>query len=270
MSASPWLCISFSSWSSGNGHWSSLLSWASSSFLSAHVLNAFGDYSNWICETETLRKPCFLSLRDFKNHSKKEGWKQKGCFCCGVSQVFDECHQVLCPVTSTLGWTWPRPMGLPSWPGSGRVRPSPGGKVLPCPALGSPLAPSSPALREQLALAAPWQRALVDAIWFLLFCLSLPRNAVDLLKRSFCTVPFGFSLHVSCYCMKQSNNYLFSVSPYPFFSGGIHEWKRKNISLSLSCKRKGSLYTLSQLCPCARAGHNQVLFLKSLLQFSIS
>lgn len=155
---------------------------------------------------------------------------------------------MLCPVTSTLGWTWPWPMGLPSSPGSGRVRPSPGGKVLPCPALGSPSAPGSPALREQLALAAPWQRALVNAIWFLLFCLALPRNAADLLKRSFCTVPFGFSLHVSCYCMKQSNNYLFSVSPYPFFSGGIHEWKRKNISLSLCHVRGKAAYTLFHNC----------------------
>lgn len=135
-----------------------------------------------------------------------------------------------------------------AWLGQNQTEPRWQGSALHCSALGSPSAPGSPALREQLALAAPWQRALINAIWFLLFCLSLPRNAADLPKGSFCTVPFGFSLHVSCYCVKQSSNYLFYVSPYPFFSGGIHEWKRKNISLSLCHVRGKAAYTLFHDC----------------------
>lgn len=172
---------------------------------------------------------------------------------------------MLFPVTSTQLMP---PLGLPGLPGSGTVRLSPGWKGCPALPCAPTSAPTSPALREQLAHAAPWGFPLVKATWLLLFHLSLPITGVVLLKGSFYAVPSRFSLPISSYCMKPSSNYLFCMSPYSFlFSGWIHEWKgKKYFSLTMYCKRKGSLKTLSQLCPCAKGGKkNRVLFLKSLL-----
>lgn len=146
---------------------------------------------------------------------------------------------MISPVTSTIAWTWPRPLGLPGSPGSGTVRLSPSwqGSVLPCPGV-----PLGSWLHSSQGAAGPCSTLTVGfswCIWILLFRLSLLINTAISLKWCFCTVPFRFSLHISHYYMKQSDNYLFYVCPYPFlFSGWIHEWKRKNISLSL-CHGRG-------------------------------
>ena len=197
-----------------------------------------------------------LYLRDFKNHSKK--LNTEGHFCCGISQLFDYCHQMLFPVTSTLGWTWPQPLGLPSLPGWGTVGPRPcwQGSGVP---LGSRL-PRPP------GAAGPCSTLMEG--FGLCCCLAFTLPPFLAHKRgSFTQGKFlhsAFQIFFAYLLLLNEAKWQLSIlcESILILLLWLDPWmeKEKYFSLSVSCKRKGCLHTLSWLCPCAKATQNQVLF----------
>lgn len=162
---------------------------------------------------------------------------------------------MLCPVTSTLGWTWPQPLGLPSSPGLGTVGPSPGwqGSVLPC-----------PGVSLSSRLPSPWVAAgscstlAVGFSWcYLAFIL---RSLLAHKHSSFTQGKFlhsAFQIFFAYLLLLHETKWQLSIlcefTPIPLL--WLDSWmeNEKYFSLTVSCKRKACLHTPSQLCPRAKA-----------------
>lgn len=222
------------------------------SLFCLHVFHVFGDYNNCICGKETLRKQCSLFLfKTFKKSLKKAENRREASAVASVSSSINaiRCSAQWCQLLAEPGHDlWVSPARL-AWAQSDGAQ---AGEALPCPALGSPWAPGSCSILT------------VGFTWCYLAFILLPflaHKCSSFIQGKFLHSAFQiFFAYLPPLCeTKWQLPILREFIPIPLL--WLDSWmeKEKYFSLTVSCKRKSCLHTLSRLCPWAKARQNQVL-----------